>query len=205
MGCELYVGQSALQAGPSPRGRKDRRYLADPGRRSEARGRPYLERKVYRREPATPEIPEKMRSPLLHSASLCTPAASRSGRWLCDRDEALRCYIRRRAGCLCDPELRSAALSCLWGYHVRPWDQTASCDTLPLSYRSAEGGGRRGVSGPPDKLPVIAWFLESFTVATLTGVKVAPAVWTNTVITHSLFTPFRCRIGLNRSRSPLAR
>ena len=63
----------------------------------------------------------------------------------------------------------------------------------------------RGVSGPPDKLPVIAWFLESFTVATLTGVKVAPAVWTNTVITHSLFTPFRCRIGLNRSRSPLAR
>lgn len=130
MGCELYVGQSALQAGPSPRGRKDRRYLADPGRRSEARGRPYLERKVYRREPATPEIPEKMRSPLLHSASLCTPAASRSGRWLCDRDEALRCYIRRRAGCLCDPELRSAALSCLWGYHVRPWDQTASCDRL---------------------------------------------------------------------------
>ena len=119
MGCELYVGQSALQAGPSPRGRKDRRYLADPGRRSEARGRPYLERKVYRRETATPEIPEKMRSPLLHSASLCTPAASRSGRWLCDRDEALRCYIRRRAGCLCDPELRSAALSCLWGYHVR--------------------------------------------------------------------------------------
>lgn len=130
VGCELYVGQSALQAGPSPRGRKDRRYLADPGRRSEARGRPYLERKVYRREPATPEIPEKMRSPLLHSASLCTPAASRSGRWLCDRDEALRCYIRRRAGCLCDPELRSAALSCLWGYHVRPWDQTASCDKL---------------------------------------------------------------------------
>lgn len=85
---------------------------------------------VYRREPATPEIPEKMRSPLLHSASLCTPAASRSGRWLCDRDEALRCYIRRRAGCLCNPELRSAALSCLWGYHVRPWDQTASCDRL---------------------------------------------------------------------------
>lgn len=77
--------------------------------------------------------------------------------------------------------------------------------TLPLSYRSAEGGSGRGVSGPPDKLPVIAWFLESFTVATLTGVKVAPAVWTNTVITHSLFTPFRCRIGLNRSRSPLAR
>ena len=68
-----------------------------------------------------------------------------------------------------------------------------------------KAGGRRGVSGPPDKLPVIAWFLESFTVATLTGVEVAPAVWTNTVITHSLFTPFRCRIGLNRSRSPLAR
>lgn len=22
------------------------------------------------------------------------------------------------------------ALSCLWGYHVRPWDQTASCDRL---------------------------------------------------------------------------